>query len=243
MARIQIRRDTSANWTCANPVLFEGELAYETDTKILKIGDGASQYNNVSTLSTPDLIDLTSISVCTNLPYAGGSLEYCNTTGEFFFEPADLSNTISLTDISVCTNLPNAGGSLEYCNTTGEFFFEPADLSSVITQLDNLSDVDACTNFPTCTQGLVLTSDGDGSYSFQCITNTFSYNYTSNQYIGNGTCTDYTIECNHTVNDLLVILDGNILPPVDYCIINNNTLRFVIAPLNLQSIDIRYLPV
>jgi hypothetical protein len=205
MARIQIRRDTSHNWTCANPVLFEGELAYETDTKILKIGDGSSQYNNVSILSTPDLIDLTSI--------------------------------------SVCTNLPNAGGSLDYCNTTGEFFFEPADLSSVVTQLDNLSDVDSCTNSPTCTQGLVLTSDGDGSYSFQCISNTFSYNYTSNQYIGNGTCTDYTIECNHTEDDLLVILDGNILPPADYCIVNNNTLRFVVAPLNLQSIDIRYLPV
>ena len=92
MARIQIRRDTSANWTCANPVLYEGELAFETDTKILKIGDGASQYNNVSTLSTPDLIDLTSISVCTNTASGNGNLSYDNTTGEFAFTPADIDS-------------------------------------------------------------------------------------------------------------------------------------------------------
>lgn len=30
---IQLRRDTAANWTNANPVLADGELGFETDTK------------------------------------------------------------------------------------------------------------------------------------------------------------------------------------------------------------------
>jgi hypothetical protein len=36
--RIQIRRDTSANWTSNNPVLYPGEIGVETDTKKFKIG-------------------------------------------------------------------------------------------------------------------------------------------------------------------------------------------------------------
>jgi len=142
MSRIQIRRDTSANWTCVNPVLYEGELAFETDTKILKIGDGASQYNNVSTLSTPDLIDLTSISVCTNTASGNGNLSYNNITGEFAFTPADLSsyavtgdlsNFICLTDLSLCTNTASGNGNLSYDNITGEFAFTPADIDSYFT--------------------------------------------------------------------------------------------------------------
>jgi hypothetical protein len=76
------------------------------------------------------------------------------------------------------------------------------------------------------------------------VTNTkLNLTYTSTQATGDNSTVDFTIEAGHTVNDILVILDGNILPPVDYSIVNNNTLRFVVAPLNLQSIDIRYLPV
>lgn len=41
-ARIRIRRDTAAAFTSANPVLALGEIAYETDTKRLKVGNGAS---------------------------------------------------------------------------------------------------------------------------------------------------------------------------------------------------------
>lgn len=43
--RIQLRRDTAANWTFANPVLGSGEMAVETDTLKLKVGDGSTAWN------------------------------------------------------------------------------------------------------------------------------------------------------------------------------------------------------
>jgi len=43
--RIQVRRDTAANWTANNPTLAAGEFGYETDTGKLKIGDGATAWN------------------------------------------------------------------------------------------------------------------------------------------------------------------------------------------------------
>ena len=48
--RIQIRRDTSTNWSNANPVLAEGELGLETDTNRLKAGDGTTAWNSLSYL-------------------------------------------------------------------------------------------------------------------------------------------------------------------------------------------------
>ena len=52
MTRIKLRRDTSANFTSANPVLGVGEPAYETDTKKLKIGDGTTAYTQLEYFST-----------------------------------------------------------------------------------------------------------------------------------------------------------------------------------------------
>ena len=44
-AQIQLRRDTAANWTAANPVLLLGEVGFETDTRKLKLGDGTTAWN------------------------------------------------------------------------------------------------------------------------------------------------------------------------------------------------------
>ena len=66
--------------------------------------------------------------------------------------------------------------------------------------------------------------------------------YTSNQYTGDNTTTAYTIASGHTINSVLVILDGLILPPADYSV-SGTTLTFGSAPLTSQSIDIRYMPV
>ena len=41
-AIIQMRRDTAANWTSADPTLANGEFGYELDTGKLKIGDGST---------------------------------------------------------------------------------------------------------------------------------------------------------------------------------------------------------
>ena len=46
-ARIQIRRDTSADWSSTNPTLSEGELGYETNTDKFKIGDGVTAWNSL----------------------------------------------------------------------------------------------------------------------------------------------------------------------------------------------------
>jgi hypothetical protein len=44
---IQIRRDTSSNWSTANPTLALGEIGFETNTYQVKIGDGTTAWNSL----------------------------------------------------------------------------------------------------------------------------------------------------------------------------------------------------
>jgi hypothetical protein len=40
--KLQVRRDTAANWTSTNPTLAAGEIGFETDTQKFKIGTGST---------------------------------------------------------------------------------------------------------------------------------------------------------------------------------------------------------
>lgn len=53
--QVQMRRDTAANWTSANPVLASGEWGIETDTRLVKIGNGSSAWNSLSYSTGPAL--------------------------------------------------------------------------------------------------------------------------------------------------------------------------------------------
>jgi len=44
-SKIQLRRDSAANWTATNPVLAQGEPGLETDSKKVKYGDGTTAWN------------------------------------------------------------------------------------------------------------------------------------------------------------------------------------------------------
>jgi Major tropism determinant N-terminal domain len=48
VTQIQFRRDTAANWTSANPTLASGELGFETDTGLFKIGNGSTAWTSLS---------------------------------------------------------------------------------------------------------------------------------------------------------------------------------------------------
>ena len=48
--KIQIRRDTAANWATQNPVLSQGELGAETDTLKIKMGNASSTWNQLDYL-------------------------------------------------------------------------------------------------------------------------------------------------------------------------------------------------
>lgn len=43
--KIQLRRGTAAQWTAANPILADGEMGIESDTRKVKIGNGSTAWN------------------------------------------------------------------------------------------------------------------------------------------------------------------------------------------------------
>lgn len=45
--KMQQRRGTSSQWTAANPVLADGEIGFEKDTGVVKMGNGVSTWNQL----------------------------------------------------------------------------------------------------------------------------------------------------------------------------------------------------
>jgi hypothetical protein len=63
--KIQVRRDTAANWTTNNPVLSAGEFGFESNTGKLKIGTGSTAWASLaySTVLPSDLDELAQDSI------------------------------------------------------------------------------------------------------------------------------------------------------------------------------------
>jgi hypothetical protein len=57
--KIQLRRDTAADWTSNNPTLAAGEFGWESDTNRFKIGDGATAWTSLAYASDGDTAGIT----------------------------------------------------------------------------------------------------------------------------------------------------------------------------------------
>lgn len=51
--RMLQRRGTAAEWAAQNPILSDGEIGFETDTKIVKLGDGVAPWVDLETNYIP----------------------------------------------------------------------------------------------------------------------------------------------------------------------------------------------
>jgi archaellin len=58
--RIQLRRDTTANWEGVDPVLAAGEIGVDLTTGQIKIGDGSASWTELDYYSGSD-VDLTGL--------------------------------------------------------------------------------------------------------------------------------------------------------------------------------------
>lgn len=47
-----IRNDVAANWATKNPILKKGEMGYDYDNHLIKIGDGATHWNDLESISS-----------------------------------------------------------------------------------------------------------------------------------------------------------------------------------------------
>lgn len=72
--------------------------------------------------------------------------------------------------------------------------------------------------------------------------NNLNLTYTSNEFTGDGTTTDYTIQAEHTVHSVLVFVAGLLVSTSTYTI-SGSTLSFTTAPTVGQDIFFRYMPV
>ena len=81
--KIQLRRDSSADWTTINPVLSEGEVGFETNTGKFKIGNGSTTWSGLDYfLDSSDLSAYLTLSSAssTYLTQASASTTYLTQT-------------------------------------------------------------------------------------------------------------------------------------------------------------------
>jgi hypothetical protein len=156
--RIQLRRDTAANWTSANPTLAQGEGGFETDTGKLKIGDGATAWASLAYLggSVASVFSRTGVVVANSGDYTAAQV-----TGA-------LVNSNNLSDVSsASTSRTNLG--LGTAATQASTAFDTSGAAATaqaasLQKTSNLSDVSsvstARTNLGLGTAALISSTAG-----------------------------------------------------------------------------------
>jgi len=193
--RIQLRRDTAANWASTNPTLTQGEPGYETDTGKIKYGDGSTAWNSLSYAS------LTSSDIGVTVQgYDADTAKYDDTTANFtgtlqnngssVLLVTDLEDSTTSTSTTTAATpnsvksaydlannaLPKAGGTM-----TGDIVFSgtqtfPGTGSGTVTSVDVsggtglTSSGGPITSSGSITVNLDDTAVTPGSYTYASIT-------------------------------------------------------------------------
>lgn len=149
--QFQLRRDTAANWTSANPTLLAGEWGFETDTLAIKLGNGSTAWTSLAYYST-------TIRTASGVP--SGSL---GVVGDLYINSAN-GNLYQKTAVSTYTLEGSLLGPTGTTGSTG-----PAGVVAAVIATDSSIVVAGTTANPTISRG-ALTGDVTSSGGSQATT-------------------------------------------------------------------------
>ena len=159
--KIQLRRDTAADWTSGNPTLAAGEFAWESDTNRYKIGDGSTAWTSLAyadTLST--LGDLSVTGSTISSPSNADLTLTTSGTGDIVLDALRVNGTTL--DSSDSSKITIA----EALDVTGAFTSANVAITGgTITGITDLVVADGGTGASTLTDNSVLTGTGASAIS------------------------------------------------------------------------------
>jgi hypothetical protein len=161
---IKLRRNNAAQWTAVNPVLAEGELGLELDTRKFKVGDGATSWNSLQywggSGGAADFIDLGDVPVS----YAGAGGQYVkvkHTADGLEFEPIEAADLPSGIDAAKIANGTVSNTEFQTLNGASATFTSAKD--SKLANIEDNADVTDATNVNAA--GAVMESDYSTAHS------------------------------------------------------------------------------
>ena len=164
--QIQMRRGTASAWTATNPTLAAGEVGFETDTNLFKIGTGATAWTSLPYAA----VNLTSAQALTNKDLSSGTNTF----------PATLAPLASPTFTGTVTIPAGAVISAPKINSTytaktASYTFATGDegnlfsMNNAATQQFNIP-TDATFNFAIGTEFNVFWTTGVGQPTIGAVT-------------------------------------------------------------------------
>ena len=165
--RIQLRRGTATQWTTANTVLEAGEIGWESNTNKFKIGDGTTEWDDLTYFldatdtgfNSEDYILATAKNAVNGVAALDANINVVTTTG-VVFEGATANNfetTLQVIDPTSdkTITLPDATGTVVLDSAT-QTLTNKTLTTPVISSITNGA---ATLTLPTSTGTIALTSD------------------------------------------------------------------------------------
>jgi ethanolamine utilization microcompartment shell protein EutS len=125
IVKIQFRRDTTANWTSVNPILHNGEPAYDIDLKVWTVGDGVTRYLDLPKIPI-DIVSLISTVVLPDGLISGSdqiSGSFVNITGDTMTGDLNVTGDVNISGILTATEFHSdiVSGSIIYESGSTKF--------------------------------------------------------------------------------------------------------------------------